>query len=86
MIVEHVTIERDKIVVSYRGDDLSLTPEMEARLAAFWKGRIERITRQVLGDFGTSSGNALAPADVPEREQESLKRPICAFVTPSGNI
>ncbi len=84
MICETVTITDREIVVSYRGDDLSLmTPEMEARLAAFWKARIDRITAEVLG---TSSGNVLPSADVPERERESPNRPFCGAVIPNGNI
>lgn len=92
MIRESVTITLDKITVSYSDVDLSLTPELEARLRAYWADRIRRIEREVLlgipfgapldpdrEGFGTFSGN------VPEREQVPQKAPICAFVIPTGN-
>lgn len=90
MIFEKITITNRHVVVSYSGDDLSLTPAQEAALSEFWKGRIERLTRQVLGDFtflyGTSSGNAAVPADVPAREHESPKGPFRGVMIPFGNI
>ena len=78
MIYEKVTITPDKIVVSYSGDDISLTPEMEAKLAAFWKGRIERITAEVLGwpypADATKPGYPF-PADAPGTSSGNVESP-----------
>lgn len=87
MIVEKVTITRDKLTVSYSGLDQYLTPELEARLAAYWKDRLDRITAAVLGcpvvpereRFGTFKGND------PDREQVPENRRFGAFVFPLGN-
>lgn len=88
MIVEHVTITRDKLVVSYSGDELSLiTPDVEAALMKFWADRVRRIEAEILGlPLGTSSGNVSPWPNVPVREQESQKPPNRRSMFPFGNI
>lgn len=82
--VETVTITADKLTVSYSLPELSLTPEQEAALAVFWRERIDRLMRQVMGDF-TAAGSAYA-GHVPAREQSPPEPPKRGPLFPFGDI
>lgn len=52
-ITETVVLDGTKFTVSYSDPELLLTPEIEAKLAAFWKRYLDRCMAQVLGAYPT---------------------------------
>lgn len=72
-VTETVEITLDKITVSYSDPELCLTPELMAKLQAYWATRIEEMAHRLLtGDL------------VPEREQSTLTAGTYAAMFPSG--
>lgn len=71
MTRETVTITDSRITVSWpRCPDLS--PEIEAKIRAYWIDRIERITRQVLGDFTERNGPTGKASPAPRKRPYSV--------------
>lgn len=73
MVTEIVRLTRDRITVSYRDPELSLTPELTARLQAYWAKRIEAMAYEIM------------TGGVPVREPTTLDVRKYREMFPDGN-